>query len=113
MATDAQLAKIEKLGQDNKCKKLFKLMKEPEVGTRCAAAEALGIAGTFEAYNILISSLNDPSNEVREWIINALIKIGRRTAIDHVRHQMEVASDTEYKAFCRDAISKLANPVKD
>jgi hypothetical protein len=76
------------------------------------AAYALGILSEDGAYEVLISVLNDPSDNVRIWVINALGHLGDERAIPYIREIMRTDPTDAVRRTAVHALSDL-NTTKE
>lgn len=107
MANDRKIDKIEKLGKKGKAKKLLPYAESGEADLRAAAASALGEAGGEDAYHNLISMLRDDDDNVRICAVKSLKKLGKESAVEHIRHSCSRSENPIYQDVCRDALASL------
>lgn len=109
MSSEAKIAKIEEYGVKKKYAKVVGFLKHKEPELRAAAADALKNFPTDECYNELIILLRDPDLSVQKAAVSSLQAIGRKEAVEHLRHEMNTAKDESLKAACQQAIHALSN----
>jgi len=109
MANEKAVEKILKLGQKGKTKKLISYASSKKQDERAAAAEALGYTTGDDPYNALIILLRDPVAAVGIKAAGSLKKMGKQTAVEHLRHVSLHTSDESLKAACNEAAASLAS----
>lgn len=107
MANDKKVQGIIEAAQKGKLDKVLSYCsnKDPEI--REGAAMAMQYIKHDDTYNQLIIMLHDPDASVRAASANSLGFSGRKSGIEHLRHQMNRDTDSRVKDACKNSIASL------
>ncbi len=107
MANDKKVQGIIEAAQKGKLDKVLSFCsnKDPEI--REGAAMAMQYIKHDDTYNQLIIMLHDPDASVRVASANSLGFSGRKSGIEHLRHQMNRDTDIRVKDACKNSIASL------
>ena len=103
----SKLAKVEKCVQKGKEEELIRLSQDKEKKVRVAAIAGHGQVGKGDAYNHLVTMMEDEDPEIRIACIKALGVMKDAAADTPLRHQMSKETDEEVKAAIRDTLAIL------
>ncbi len=107
MANEKKVRSIIEAAQKGKMDKVLSFCgnKDPEI--REGAAMALQYIKHDDTYNQLIIMLHDPDAAVRLASAASLGFSGRKSGIEHLRHQMNRDTDIRVKEACKQSIASL------
>ncbi len=104
---DVTVEHVEKLAAKKNVEKLTKLVSNKNPAVRLAAIDGLGVCGTDDAYNALISLIRVEDADARAHAVRALGKAGKPSARAHLEHQMKTEKDPGVNKAISEALSVL------
>lgn len=107
MANDKKVQSIIELGQKGKIDKVISFCSNKDAELRAGGATALQYIKKDEAYNQLVIMLHDPDAGVRTAVAKSIGKMGRKSGVEHLRHQMTRDTDSRVKEACQASIAEL------
>lgn len=106
------LEKTQRFGDKKKASKILPYATSKKADERAAAATALGNTSNDDSCNALIRLLRDPEMAVCINAAGALKKMGRSSAIEHLRQAARNSTNETFKAACSDAAASLTKSGK-
>ncbi|MFA9380033.1 MAG: HEAT repeat domain-containing protein [Acetanaerobacterium sp.] len=107
MANDKKVQSIIETAQKGKMDKVLSFCSNKDPELRAGAATGLQYIKHDDTYNQLIIMLHDADASVRSASASSLGFSGRKSGIEHLRHQMNKDSDLKVKEACKQAIASL------
>lgn len=107
MAVDKKVQAIIDAAQKGKMDKVLSFCSNKDSEIRAGAAMAMQYIKHDDTYNQLIIMLHDPDAGVRLAAAASLGFSGRKSGVEHLRHQMSRDTDLRVKEACKQSIASL------